>query len=232
MRILIESPPGTVADGWGRALTAKGHECTRWDHTEVPAFDAFDDLRPEVVLVTREVDLDRVLAAHPGTRLYPRMLEPGFDSVALRPGVSREGLACDLAYCGDVTPAVVGFCEDLHRKTDLNIKVWGAGRSPLVCHLGSTDNLPDVVASAEVCVTFDRTDEWAFTAAGLGGIVVGPFPNKKKYRYLLGPGMDQKREEMRSQGQAEVLQNHTYFHRAAQMFHELGLDREAGRMIS
>lgn len=255
MRVLIQAPEAprhlNIAVGWWNALTSSGHEARLWDPDQLPAFDAFDAFRPELLLENRARTraVERALVAHPGCRAVDISgAAPAFDAIRWGQGVARPEYEADVVFVGDARPEKRPLLEAYLGPllADPSIRVRLHGRTcwggEAYCGWVGDAALADVYASAKVGLNISqgRTSERFYQIGGIGGCLVtnvdmdgrpaSPEWFLDDVRYRLDDAG--RRDERRSDLSFHFRRFHTYHHRVAAIFREIGLGTEAERVLS
>lgn len=254
MRILIQHPKyrhTSIARGWINVFNSLGHESYLWS-PEKPAFDAFDEVKPDVFILTGGAGKvpPKCLKINPNLKVIDQTeIEAGLDTHVFRLGEAREEFACDVAFVGSYRPEKQALLNRfvLPLLDRYKVKLFGLGRWCVPQHLGliSDQDLPDLYASARVCLNISegRFGERAFQIIGCGGACVsydeGGESFVKTWKFSSVEGLQDRirsvwgtRKSYLLRLRDEVLENHTYYHRVASMFKGIGLDREAEKVLS
>lgn len=253
MKILIQQPPharhASVVRGWENAFKAAGHAVRTWLDNGESAFDAFDDARPDLFVMTREPAraVLRCFAERKHMKIVDRReFRPAFDATVFRPGRFDPNLACDACFVGDYRAGKRRLLDEhiLPLLGRFKVKLFGATTWGVPQYVGPIPDavLPDLYASARVCldVSESRPGERFYQVAGLGGhlvsnVAVGGSPSGHGlFLETVEAAISRPEDGLVLQGECHrhyVLHSETYAHRVARMFREAGMDDEAGRVL-
>jgi hypothetical protein len=217
--------------GLKRVLDACRIECTLWNPRTKPAFDAFDEVEPDL-FVYEDLDnraIQKCLDEREVVLVFPARAfdDPAVDTFLYYPGAARPELACDVAFVGNYGRTDVSrlLCR-LIAETDLDVKIFSASAWPVAQALGSISIATerDIYASATVSIA--SGPEHALRVTACDGLPL------RAYDRDLSPGdvramiegygtPSGKRCRRRHIDAArDVLYNfgHTYWHEAMEMF--------------
>lgn len=248
MRILVydadESRQGIVG-----ALRALGHQVSSYG-PDKPHFDAFDEVEPDLYLCGNLIPL-KCLKERPKLKLYDLSTMMPAANIA-NVGRFDPTMASDVVHVGDYDEEMFERVVLPLSEMGLRLKIFGMGwnipeavgmlrpervqdaykSSIITLYLGKptvTESLLNILASGSLCVSVPLADD-----------VV------QDGRHFVSPPMDMisdavelylKRESegtrklITDRAREYVLCNHTYFHRAADIFRSLKLNKELNKTL-
>lgn len=180
MNILAHATPGNTYGGFRLAAEAQGHKWVWWEESHTPAFDVFDELKPEMVFF-----MDPPRALQKCVLEYDTMTVQGypdqpFSFTAGTKKIENSGLVDNHIFCpGDAHPAYlceIGIvCEPNPIGLELcrfvghhNIKIMCEEPWPLPQYLGigTLENKRDLYRSAKVVLVSDMLEAMRVIACG------------------------------------------------------------------
>lgn len=224
-----------------------GHKFTYWNPETKPAFDIFDETRPDIFILTGPAQwraVFKIMKARDGLRVVDRSVErpAAFDIVHYGQAKYEARLACDVAFVGNYNPD--RFHDWIKPLSEhCNMKVFGEVAWPMPEYLGSVcdDLIPNIYASAKVCINVATGLERLYQFMGMGKPCVTNtyFPNMPVVKALDAKQfidatllmIDKPPIIHIKRGREIVRRGHTYFHRVAEMWREVGNEKESERTM-
>lgn len=247
MRVLCQKSDDKylyMRDAWRRVFESAGDTFVEWDVRTKPAFDAFDEVDPDIYIQTLRSP-DNAASKCIALRV-PRMKVvdatnpvPGLDTISYTPGIQSKWLKCDIAYVGSYHPDKLEVITPL--LDTYHVKVVGRTAWPIPQYLGKAEvaTVRNLYASARVSLHLGGPlSERPYQILGAGGFPVGDnvgmgFPKLEHLHSYVKPPvyirseMDDSVEE----SVQKIKHGETYFHVVAQMLEDVGLYAHAAQIM-
>lgn len=249
MRILIEQK--AARKGFIAALQHVGHATFVYNESTKPAFDAFDELKPDIYIGQCQPGQSRAISkclTNTGIPAFYMEMSPLAADTLHSSKERKPELKCQVIFVGDYSPAFYKYLEPLV-ESKYNVKIFGKGwQIPQGMGVMPENRLMDALQSAEIALN-----------------LVGPAPTQYLYQILISDlpcvtvpvdGLPVELADVVKSGaeilkavdewildgafgrtvysasiHKDILQGHTYIHRVATMFESLGMNDEAERVM-
>lgn len=147
MKILVQAVPKNHLFGFKDLFEARKHQWVWWEETHTPAFDAFDEIRPDLFIGTGQPSkalLKCIEVYKPAVMVqsgpytyeiagielaYPLLVNASVH----QPAAPNPALSCDIACCEEPHPHLLSLCKFIDK---FDIKILGNYQWPVPQYLG------------------------------------------------------------------------------------------------
>lgn len=183
MKILVRGIIGNHVHGFQNLFEKAGHKWIWWEENHTPAFDAFDEIRPDIFIGcgSNTTAIDKCLASYRnvrtmmqiapytfeinGTKLaYPTLV----DQYVHRVGPINKRLSCDIACVELPHPHLLHICTE----SKLIVKISGHSPWPIPQYIGVMTGPEMVSLYQSAKAVYANTPEEAGRAIACGSLCI------------------------------------------------------------
>jgi len=178
MKILVQATPNNTVGGFAKAAVHLGHQWIWWEESHVPAFDAFDEIKPDMFVGMKLTPaISKCLHNTQIPTLFGSKNEPFkfrtttaefdfkylVDHHTFYVGSVDSALRCDVGIVCEPCPAGLNVCRE-----PLNVKILSETPWPVSQYLGvgSLDDKRRLYCSAKRVLVDDIIDVLRVVACG------------------------------------------------------------------
>lgn len=180
MKILAQGSPNNTIAGFQRAAEAAGIQWTWWEERHTPAFDAFDEIQPDLVMMMEPSRSLRKCLNEFGTDVVQGFVEQPFlfevnevnmdcerlvDYHMFNPGDAHPAYECSLGIVSNPNPLGLQLCDYLK---DYGIKIMCEEAWPTYQYLGipTLADKRDLYRSSQVVLVDSMLEAMRVIACG------------------------------------------------------------------